>query len=502
MKKLFIIFLIFLLIADINFAVSKSEGELKQYLDEKEKLFEDISNQMGIATWNIYSSEGVSDTKTPRLRFLELFTDEELNNNVSIWYKKNNEIKDPILKRRVQVWYNVLLGAKIDFDKDIFPLEDQLEKWAAGDDSDGEKPGDEEFNSLINELMKRRNAKAKEFGFNNYAELQFLLSDIDINYFYDVVEQVNKLTVQPYKNFLEQIKKEENKKDISGTDVRRMVGMAYRNKYSSIIPPEKLDSVINLTYKNIGINYKNLPIRFVEKDIPFGGNGLAIQIPNDFRIVVRKNQPISVYMHELGHGLQGVFTKTDSPILKGYEWCLGNTCPAFSEGMAETSAKITGNKNWIKKFAGLDVSEIAKNDSGFFKYAPVYLRYHLYAITLEIELYKNLDADPSAIRDSLFNYYLFAKDAFSGKFLYSDFATYISYPVYLHNYFLADIISCQVHNTLKNKFGSDYVLNNKVGNFIIENLLKDGELVPWREKIIKMTGKDLDIKEFLEQYGL
>ncbi len=167
MKKLFIIFLIFLLIADINFAVSKSEGELKQYLDEKEKLFEDISNQMGIATWNIYSSEGVSDTKTPRLRFLELFTDEELNNNVSIWYKKNNEIKDPILKRRVQVWYNVLLGAKIDFDKDIFPLEDQLEKWAAGDDSDGEKPGDEEFNSLINELMKRRNAKAKEFGFNN-----------------------------------------------------------------------------------------------------------------------------------------------------------------------------------------------------------------------------------------------------------------------------------------------------------------------------------------------
>jgi hypothetical protein len=138
-----------------------------------------------------YSSEGVSDTKTPRLRFLELFTDEELNNNVSIWYKKNNEIKDPILKRRVQVWYNVLLGAKIDFDKDIFPLEDQLEKWAAGDDSDGEKPGDEEFNSLINELMKRRNAKAKEFGFNNYAELQFLLSDIDINYF---TMLLNKLT--------------------------------------------------------------------------------------------------------------------------------------------------------------------------------------------------------------------------------------------------------------------------------------------------------------------
>jgi hypothetical protein len=33
--------------------------------------------------------------------------------------------------------------------------------------------------------------------------------------------------------------------------------------------------------------------------------------------------------------------------------------------MAETSAKITENKNWIKKFVGLDDSEIAKNDSAF-----------------------------------------------------------------------------------------------------------------------------------------
>ncbi len=132
----------------------------------------------------------------------------------------------------------------------------------------------------------------------------------------------------------------------------------------------------------------------------------------------------------------------------------------------------------------------------------MYLRYHLYAITLEIELYKTLDKDPNLVRDSLYNYYLFAKNAFSNKFKYSEFATYISYPVYLHNYFLADIISYQIHNTLKKRFGDNYVLNKEVGKFIKEKLLEQGELVRWKDKVIKTTGKDLDIKEFLQHYGL
>jgi hypothetical protein len=502
MKKLFLLLFCFIFVVNSNSQEIKTEDDLKIYLDEKEKQFEDISIQMGIATWNIYSGEATPDTKTPRLRYLELFKNAELNNVITEWNKKINTVKDTILKRRIEVWNNILLGAKIDFDENIYPLEDKLEKWIAGDKSEGDIPDEDEINALILELMKRRNAKAIEYGYKNYAELIFLLSDIDINYFQNIVKQVDELTKKPYINFLETIKKEENKEEITGQDIRRLIGTAYRNKYSALIKNETLDSLINETFLNIGINYHSLPIRFVEKDIPFGGNGLAIKIPTDFRIVVKTQQPINVYLHELGHGLQGVSTKIEDPILKGYEWCLGNTCPAFYEGMAETMAKITNNKYWRKKFLGLTDTEIAKKDSAFNKYSSVYLRYHLYAITLEIELYKTLDKDPNLVRDSLYNYYLFAKNAFSNKFKYSEFATYISYPVYLHNYFLADIISYQIHNTLKKRFGDNYVLNKEVGKFIKEKLLEQGELVRWKDKVIKTTGKDLDIKEFLQHYGL
>lgn len=502
MKKLFLLLFCFIFVVNSNSQEIKTEDDLKIYLDQKEKQFEDISIQMGIATWNIYSGEATPDTKTPRLRYLELFKNGELNNVITEWNKKINTVKDTILKRRIEVWNNILLGAKIDFDENIYPLEDKLEKWIAGDNSEGDIPDEDEINALILELMKRRNAKAIEYGYKNYAELIFLLSDIDINYFQNIVKQVDELTKKPYINFLETIKKEENKEEITGQDIRRLIGTAYRNKYSALIKNEIIDSLINETFLNIGINYHSLPIRFVEKDIPFGGNGLAIKIPTDFRIVVKTQQPINVYLHELGHGLQGVSTKIEYPILKGYEWCLGNTCPAFYEGMAETMAKITNNKYWRKKFLGLTDTEIAKKDSAFNKYSLVYLRYHLYAITLEIELYKNLDKDPNLVRDSLYNYYLFAKNAFSNKFKYSEFATYISYPVYLHNYFLADIISCQIHNTLKKRFGDNYVLNKEVGKFIQEKLLEQGELVRWKDKVIKTTGKDLDIKEFLQHYGI
>lgn len=502
MKKLFLLLICFIFVVNSNSQEIKTEDDLKIYLDQKEKQFEDISIQMGIATWNIYSGEATPDTKTPRLRYLELFKNAELNNVITEWNNKINTVKDTILKRRIEVWNNILLGAKIDFDENIYPLEDKLEKWIAGDNSEGDIPDEDEINALILELMKRRNAKAIEYGYKNYAELIFLLSDIDINYFQNIVKQVDELTKKPYINFLETIKKEENKEEITGQDIRRLIGTAYRNKFSALIKNETLDSLINETFLNIGINYHSLPIRFVEKDIPFGGNGLAIKIPTDFRIVVKTQQPINVYLHELGHGLQGVSTKIEYPILKGYEWCLGNTCPAFYEGMAETMAKITNNKYWRKQFLGLTDTEIAKKDSAFNKYSLVYLRYHLYAITLEIELYKNLDKDPNLVRDSLYNYYLFAKNAFSNKFKYSEFATYISYPVYLHNYFLADIISCQIHNTLKKRFGDNYVLNKEVGKFIQEKLLEQGELVRWKDKVIKTTGKDLDIKEFLQHYGI
>lgn len=493
--------IIYLFVSLNLFAAINTEDELKKYLDTKEKIFEDISVQMGVATWNIYSQEGAADTQVPRLRYLELFKDETLNKEIEQWYNKLSEINDKGLKRRVEVWHNVLLGAKVDNDDEIFPLEDQLEKWLANEDSTNVRPNDTELETLIKELMTRRNEKAISLGYKNYAEFQLGLNGLNERDFNDVIDKIEKATYPKFKQLVDESLQINKKTEITFVDVMKMVREVYGYLSVGIKDKSQTDSIITETYKNIGIDYKPLPIRFVEKNIPFGGNGLAIQIPTDFRIVVQYDQPIYVLMHELGHAMQGVFTEIKSPILKAYEWCAGNECAAFMEGMAVTNEKIVKNNEWLKKYGGYTDESIRVKDSIITKYAAAYLRYQMAAIMLEIELYRNLNADPNTIRDSLYKKFLFVDSKALGKFRYQDNVTYVSYPVYLHNYFFADIISTQVHNHLKSVYGEKYLFNNKVGNDLINYLYKPGELFPWYEKMKNMTKDDLDIKGYLKSYG-
>jgi hypothetical protein len=66
---------------------------------------------------------------------------------------------------------------------------------------------------------------------------------------------------------------------------------------------------------------------------------------------------------------------------------------------------------------------------------------------------------------------------------------------------LADIIACQVHTTLKEKFGPNYAFNKEVGKFL-SNFYKDGEYYTWQKRMVNGTGKELDVKAFLEYYNI
>ncbi len=78
---------------------------------------------------------------------------------------------------------------------------------------------------------------------------------------------------------------------------------------------------------------------------------------------------------------------------------------------------------------------------------------------------------------------------------------YVSYPIYIQNYVLADIISWQVHKTLEKKFGKDYPFNQDVSGFLKKNLWESGELYPWQTRLKKATGRILDVEGYLKEMG-
>jgi hypothetical protein len=194
--------------------------------------------------------------------------------------------------------------------------------------------------------------------------------------------------------------------------------------------------------------------------------------------------------------MQWTHVTSQSPILKGYEWSMGNIPSLYYEAMAETVAKFSNTPEYMKKYSYTDkqIDSIA-NQKQFL--AAFNLRYKLISSLFEIELYKNPTKSAEEIKHNLYKKYLFVDKDFSKK-PNLIMISYVSYPVYEQNYLFADVVSWQIHQYLKNKFGDKYFLNAKTGKFLVDKLWKEGEQTSWRERLKKATGKDLDIKGYLK----
>ncbi|MBN1638001.1 MAG: hypothetical protein JW866_03480 [Ignavibacteriales bacterium] len=495
-----ILFLYFILSLSIFSQIKLDESQLKSFLDNKEIIYEDICVQMGVANWNVYSQEETPDQDTPKGRYSILFSNDSLHQVINYWYPQRSNLRDKVLQRRVEVWYHILIGAKVDMEPEVFELENQLEEWLSGQVPKEEIPPTEELNNMVLHLMKLRNEKAQKLGYENYAVMMLELTELGNDWFMEQVDLILKRTKPQMDLIYDELRIQLKKETLTFFDLLGPIREYYFGSDTPITPKED-ETMFELMKKilaNIGINYEELPIRFVEREVPYGGNGLAISVPDDFRVIRNVGMPLSVWMHELGHGLQAMFTQIEYPILKGYEWCLGEGCPAFSEGMAETSARFSRNNEVIKSFSNL---EDYNKDLVLNKYSALYLRFSLISALFEIEFYKDLSQNPGDLLNNLYEEILSIENPAGRDYNISENIIYVSYPVYLHNYLLADIISWQVHNSMEEKFGKNYPFNKETSSYLIDHFYRDGEFVTWREKLINGTGKALDIDGYLKSFG-
>ncbi|UCG29337.1 MAG: hypothetical protein JSV53_07375 [candidate division WOR-3 bacterium] len=480
-----------------------SEGYLRRYLDAKEIVYEDICVQMGSAYWNYYSQEDEADLATPRERFRELLTNDTLNRIVDTWYARKMMIRDPILKSRVTVWHNVLTAAKVEMDPEIFALRNKLELWFAETDEVSSVPSREEMDSVMLRLMELRNARSKSLGFDNFAELVLEVSGIGADWFYEFVKTIDAATAEPYARLLEQLKQELGKSEIEANDIGKLFGLYYITNQGASIAEDKIDFLIKETIEGIGIEHDDLSVEIVEQDLPggVGGQSLAIRIPENFKVVVRDELSFFDRVHELGHGAQYTFTAIGYPILEGYEWCLGSDCGAYSEGIAETLAKFARNEEWQKRNTGMSEEELMTQKEILKKYMPLYLRYLLVESMYEIALYDDLARDNLEIWQMLHKKYLSLEGSTARPIPFANII-HVSYPVYVQNYLIADVISWQIHEALEDRFGSGYAFDNRVGSFLKEYFYADGGMYPWQVRMERATGRELDLGGYLSAGGL
>jgi len=119
----------------------------------------------------------------------------------------------------------------------------------------------------------------------------------------------------------------------------------------------------------------------------------------------------------------------------------------------------------------------------------------------EVELYKDLDQDPIDLKRELMQKYRLLDITPEETGPVADMV-YVSYPLYLQNYVIAEVVSWKVHTALQEKFGESYANNPAVGQYLIDNFYNDGNAINWQQRLKSATGKELDLDGYLSFYGM
>ncbi len=505
MKKIIlrtlIIFIAFCYSNTLSASYLDNEKELESILDNMGNRYEKIARELGLAYWNFYSAETNPNLETPKRKFYDLLSNDTLNTIIENWYPKLSEIDDPVIQKRVNMWHRVLISAKVEYSEEIMALRNKLEKIF--EVSNKKENSKENIDSLILSLIELRNEESVKLGFENYVHLTFETNGLGYEWFKNFVFKLDSATFDAYKALVEKTKLENNGKEFSLTNMFRLIAPYYRN-----ITPQKIRDTNNVelvknTLNDIGISYSDLSMKLVEQKLPegVGGQGIMVDIPNDFRAVISTEQDISVWLHEMGHGLHGLYNSINFPILEGYEWVPGNINPTFAEGMAETIAWFARNIEWQKKYTELSEQEINETKKIIDTYSSAFIRLHLFNFMKEVNLYLNPEKSFKEIQLELGRKYLLIEtEEFRTQPLNN--IIYVSYPLYFHNYLLSDMVACQVHKALEDKFGSGYAFNKNVGPYLIEKFYSSGEYLDWNQRLVQGTGKSLDLETYLEYYNL
>ena len=502
-QKNSIVIIMLLIISFLIVACDDEQTELSKYLKKAEMEYEQISIQMGEAYWNLYSDESIADLETPKERYVKLFTNDTLNYLIDDWYQKRTTIKNDTLMRRVEVWHNILTAANVNYSDDNLEIQSKLEFWLAEDDTVVGRPSQEEMESMVVQLMKKRDKKAIELGYDNYGELILEVTETGYDWFANFAKTIDDRTYEPYKNLIDELKDSGEITEFNTPEMRSLMMQYYTNQITPRVAGDSIQVAMKMILESIGIDYDNLPIRFIENEMPpgIGGQGIAVQIPNDIRVALMPGMDFPTWMHELGHGLQAMNTEVDVPILKGYEWSLGSMCGGYAEGLAEVSAKFSVSKDWVNQLSPISEEQLIDMEINTNKYRPVFLRMWLNQFMFEFEYYKNTDQDPVELRRKLTQEYMMLDSPQERVRPIANMAV-VSYPLYTQNYLIAEILSWQVHETLRDKFGESYATNSAVGDFLKEHFYKDGNLLPWQQYLNKATGRELDVDGYLTHYEL
>ncbi|MBI5502820.1 MAG: hypothetical protein HY907_21425 [Deltaproteobacteria bacterium] len=496
-------------------------------LDALEEEYEALARRLGAATWLSYVGEEegatVEDPAIVRAEFGPLF--ERAGPALAACRTPGD---DPVLARRVEIWRRCESAWRLDGDPEAVRLRTDLERrvnehafvrgdrtWSRSDLSRLSRSDDPAERRLVVELRAdlhrevvedtlslvslRKDAATRQGG-GTYAEAMLGAEGLPPDMLDPLLRELDERTAEAWADVLRRGREAggDPAATLAPWDVPWLIeklGTIPDDRW----PKERALPALTETLLGIGIELESLPIRRKEGDFGYGGQTLAVSIPDDVRMMINPLPGWRVWgtlFHETGHALQGVGTAVRSPILKGYEWLAGASVPAYAEGMAELLGLLVGDRAFLERRTDLTTEEIERFLALWRARSLVALRSHLADVALERALYRE-GTDVDGVERETAERFLGIVRPADAPATWAATAFLAAYPCYMQNYVLADLIAAQVLQAVRERFGEGWLDDPAVGAFLREALWSDGETREWTVRVREATGTELSAEAYL-----
>jgi peptidyl-dipeptidase A len=459
--------------------------------------------------------------------------------------KKSGLITDTILSRQLLYLFHSFTSTEIESDKykKLLQSETKLSQmaWSKKLVIDGKTYGSQSVDSIrkttsddkilekiaqsylqsgkliaphVIQLVKDRNEIAVSLGFQSWYHMKLEEKDQSPE---KIQSLINEIELKTRDSFLE-VKRVIDKKLAKryGISPDKLRPWHYNNIKYSYLPDsfiEKLDSLLSPVdpvkraadfFSGIGLPIQDV----IEKSELKKGKmdaTMVIDFKNDIRIIssiTNSFDGLSRILHEGAHAAHYKNISEDLPfLLKGPSLFISEGISSYFMSMASDSLwlcqEVTCNEKTRQKLA-LICRHFSHVDQMF------RIRKQMVYADFEREIYTSPDQDLNLLWHNL-NLKYMGIDYPAGKD--SCYWATNRYPASLscnvQNYIVADIFAAQLKHAIDNKVLQNKTLplknNKEVGKYLINNLFKYGDLLPWEELVVKATGEKLNTSHLVSQ---
>ncbi len=535
---------------------SSAEAEFKTLRDAYVTKYKPMYIQAETAWWDANTTgddAAFERRKTAQNALVQLHSDKAIFSQLKN-LKDSAQIKDPILKRELDVMYRSHLAAQGNpqIHKKIIELESEVEKLfnAHRGMVDGKPTSENDLRQMLREtkdsslaekawkaymqvgatieqqlreLVRLRNQLAKESGFRNFFVMRLALQEIEEDALVALFDELDGLTRGPFDALKKEIDALRAKHygitveqlrpwhcgDLFFQEAPDLGGVNLDDVYKD----KDLIALAKEYYSGLGTPIDDILARsdLYEKDKK-SPHAFCTNLNRADDIRVLCNLKSNLYwadtlIHELGHAIYDKYIGKDVPFIL-HE-------PSHSlttEGFAMMVGAVVKNEDFLARALKVPKERAAEMAASARKSLRaeklIFSRWTQVMMRFERGMYDKPDQNLGELWWSLKKKYQNLNPPESvNRPDYAAKVHVVTHPVYYHSYMMGELFACQLHAHLAENVvkvddprKTSFYGQKAVGDFWKEKVFGPGNLHPWNELTKLATGEPLSAKAFANVY--